>query len=85
MVIMDKAPIHTTDKIIEKLEEWKDKKLELFWLSTYSPKENLIEILWNFMKYEWIEINADESWISLKKYLKKVLKNLGKEYVINFV
>ncbi|MGB3510877.1 MAG: transposase, partial [Microcoleaceae cyanobacterium] len=66
-----------------KLEEWKQKNLEIFWLPTYSPKENLIDILWKFIKYEWIEVNAKGSWSSFKKYLKKVLKNLGKEYVIS--
>ena len=35
VVVMDKAPIHTSDKIIEKLEEWKGKNLEIFWLPTY--------------------------------------------------
>ncbi len=61
------------------------KKLEIFWLPTYSPKLNLIEILWKFIKYEWIEIDAYNSLKSLKKYLKKVLDKLGTEYVINFV
>ena len=56
--------------------------LEIFWLPTYSPKENLIEILWKFIKYEWIEVNAYESGSSLKKYFKKVVENVGKEYVI---
>ena len=57
VVVMDKTSIHTSDKILEKLEEWKEKKLEIFWLPTYSPKQNLIEILGKFIKYEWIEIN----------------------------
>ena len=36
--------------------------------SSYSPQLNLIEILWRFMKYEWIELNAYESWDSLVSY-----------------
>ncbi len=71
VVFMDETPVNTTDKMIEKLEEWKHKKLEKFWLPTYSQKEKLIEIFWKFIKYEWIEFNAYESWSSLKKYLKK--------------
>lgn len=43
VVILDQASIHTSDKLIEKLEEWKQKNLEIFWLPTYSPKLNLIE------------------------------------------
>lgn len=84
VVVMDQASIHTSDCLIEKLEEWKSKKLEIFWLPTYSPKQNLIEILWKFIKYEWIEVEAYENWNSLLKYLKKVLDNLGSKYVINF-
>ena len=45
VVIMDQASIHTSDAVIEKLEEWPQKNLEIFWLPTYSPKLNLIEIL----------------------------------------
>lgn len=54
-------------------------------IPSYSPKQNLIEILWKFVKYEWIEVKAYESLSSLLKYLKKVLDNLGQEYAINFV
>lgn len=84
VLVMDQAPIHTSDKFLEKLEEWKFKKLEIFWLPTYSPKLNLIEILWKFIKYEWIEIKAYDSWNSLVKYVKNILDNIGSEYVINF-
>lgn len=76
---------HTSDSLIEKLGEWESKNFKLFWLPPYSPKQNLIEILWKFIKYEWIEVEAYESWASLLKYLKKVLDNLGQKYAINFV
>lgn len=84
VVVLDQASIHTSDNFIDKLEEWKQKSLEIFWLPTYSPKLNLIEILWKFIKYEWIDIEAYSSQKSLVKYLKKVLDNFGREYVINF-
>jgi transposase len=85
VVVMDQASIHTSDRLLQKLPEWEQKNLKIFWLPTYSPKHNLIEILWKFIKYEWIEVDAYESWTSLLKYLKKVLDNLGQEYAINFV
>lgn len=85
VVVLDQASIHTSDSFLEKLEEWKQKKLEIFWLPTYSPKLNLIEILWKFIKYEWIEVDAYENQNNLIRYLKKVLDNFGTEYVINFV
>jgi transposase len=85
VIVMDQASIHTSDSLLEKLEEWSQKNLRIFWLPTYSPKQNLIEILWKFIKYEWIEIDAYSGWTSLLNYLKKVLNNFGKKYVINFV
>lgn len=85
VVVMDQASIHTSDAMLNKLDEWKHKNLEIFWLPTYSPKQNLIEILWKFIKYEWIEVEAYDNWNSLLSYLKKVLDNFGKDYVINFV
>ncbi len=84
VVVLDRASIHTSDEFIGKLEEWKQKNLEIFWLPTYSPKFNLIEILGKFIKYEWIDIEAYSSQKSLVKYLEKVLDNFGREYVINF-
>jgi transposase len=53
-------------------------------LPAYSPKLNLIEILWKFIKYEWVEVSAYESKKSLRNYLTKVLEGFGTEYVINF-
>jgi len=84
VVVLDQASIHTSDEFVEKLEEWRAKKLEIFWLPPYSPKYNLIEILWRFIKYEWIEVSAYDSWKNLIKYIEKVLDNFGTEYAIHF-
>ncbi|MEG4294778.1 IS630 family transposase, partial [Microcoleus sp. C2C3] len=43
-----------------------------------------IEILWRFIKYEWIEINAYSSWPALVSCVEKILKEFGENYVINF-
>jgi transposase len=51
---------------------------------TYSPELNLIEILWRFIKYEWLEIDAYSSWQSLVSSVEKILKEFGDNYVINF-
>ncbi|MBW4639566.1 MAG: transposase [Gloeocapsa sp. UFS-A4-WI-NPMV-4B04] len=58
--------------------------IELFWLPSYSPQLNLIEIVWRFMKYEWIELSAYSSWQSLVDYVEKVLREFGDNYVIDF-
>lgn len=84
VVIMDQASFHRSKNIHEKISEWRDKKLEIFWLPSYSPQMNLIEILWRFMKYEWIEIDAYSSWQNLVNYVEKVIRDFGEKYVINF-
>lgn len=84
VIVMDQAPIHNSEAFQDKVEEWATKNVTIFQLPTYSPELNLIEILWRFMKYEWIELKAYESWKSMNEYLDKVLKGFGKEYVINF-
>ena len=84
VVIMDKASFHRSKKIREKISEWKEKKLEIFWLPSYTPQLNLIEILWRFMKYEWIEIDAYQSWKNLVNYVEKIIRDFGEKYVINF-
>lgn len=84
IIVMDKASYHTSKKMQEKIEEWQKKNLTIFYLSSYSPQLNLIEILWKFMKYEWIEIDAYYCWNNLVNYVEKVIREYGKEYVINF-
>ena len=83
-IVMDQASIHTSNSIENKRLEWETKGIHIFWLPTDSPQLNLIEILWRFMKYEWIELNAYESLDKLAAYIEKVLKGFGKEYIINF-
>ena len=101
VVVIDNAPIHRSKAFREKIAEWKEKKLEIFWLPTYSPQLNLIERemcrgflglqnravehLWKFMKYHWIEISAYRCWNSLVEYVEKVLREFGDKYIINFV
>src|SRR5882672_1890409 len=59
--------------------------LSIFYLPEYSPELNLIEILWRFMKYEWIEFWAYTSFAHLVQYVEEVIKNFGEKYKINFV
>ena len=85
VVALDNASFHTSAAIQEKIPEWKSKNLELFYLPEYSPQLNLIEILWRFMKYEWIEWWAYKGWPYLVKYVENVICGYGSKYEINFV
>lgn len=84
VVVMDNASFHTSDAVEEKRDEWEAKGLSLFFLPSYSPQLNLIEILWRFMKYEWIDFAAYKGWKYLVEYVENIIIHYGTKYVINF-
>lgn len=84
VLVLDNASIHKSQIFQEKTKDWKDKGLEIFYLPAYSPHLNLIEILWRFMKYEWIEFSVYESFTNLVEYIEKIAVNFGIKYTINF-
>ena len=85
VIITDQAAIHTSGIILDQLEEWQERHLTLFQLPAYSPHLNLIEILWRFIKYEWLEVSAYSSWNHLVASVERILREFGNTYVINFV
>lgn len=84
VIVVDQASIHTSQAVQAKLEEWKGRNVYLFELPTYSPELNLAEILWRFMKYEWMALRAYESYQNLREEVEGMLRGFGKEFVINF-
>ena len=84
VVVLDNAPIHTSKAFQEKISQWRKQKLEIFRLPTYSPQLNIIEILWRFIKYEWLETPAYSSWKDRTHNVEHILKYFGDRYVINF-
>jgi transposase len=85
VIVVDCSSIHTSDGVQDKFEEWRERGLTIFELPSYSPELNLIEILWRFIKYEWLDIDAYRSWDILVSSVEKILKEFGSNYVINFV
>jgi len=84
LVVLDNASIHTSKKFKANLINWKKKGLIIFYLPPYSPHLNIIEILWRFMKYTWIEYKAYFSYKNFKDYISKIFSKYGKEYMIHF-
>jgi DDE superfamily endonuclease len=41
-------------------------------LPAYSPQLNLIEILWRFIKYQWLEFSAYKDWNSLVEAVENI-------------
>jgi transposase len=84
VVVVDNASMHTSGKFKGKLAQWAENGLTVKYLPTYSPELNLIEIVWRFIKYDWLPLSAYLSFKNLKNELQQVLDGIGSEYQINF-
>jgi transposase len=83
-VLIDNAPMHTSNEFIDNIEKWQSEGLIIEFLPPYCPELNIIEILWRKIKYEWMPFSAYESFNNLKEELFNILKNIGKDYAIAF-
>ena len=84
VAVVDNASIHTSKKFQDMLPVWEKKGLTVFYLPPYSPQLNPIEMVWKFMKYYWIELDAYKSAENMKKYVEKVIIGYGIDYEIKF-
>lgn len=84
VVIIDNAPTHTSKAFNENIKKWEKKGLFIKRLPSYSPELNLIEILWRFIKYQWLPFSAYNSLKDLANEVENILKNVGKKFRINF-
>ena len=85
VVIMDNASIHKSKAVEAKMEEWDRRGMTLYFLSTYSPELNLIEILWRKIKYEWIPCSAYKTISNLRLAIRNIIDSFGSnEYRILF-
>lgn len=83
-VVLDNASFHCSDVLNEKIEEWKEKGLFLYYLPPYSPNLNLIERVWQFMKYKWIPLSAYLSIDHLRDAVYDLICGYGEKYLITF-
>jgi len=84
VVVIDNAPIQTSDEFEEWIEVWKKQGLIIKYLPEYSPELNLIEILWRKIKYEWLPFSAYASFSDLKNAVVEILGEFGSKYRISF-
>lgn len=84
VVVLDNAPTHRSEAFEAKVQQWKQQDLYIFFLPTYSPHLNPIEILWRKIKYEWLAYQDIQNQLQLDQRLEEILRNFGKEYRINF-
>lgn len=84
VVVIDNAPIHTSDAFVEQLLPWHEQGLAVKFLPPYCPELNLIEILWRKIKYEWLPLDAYQSFKTMTGALFEVLRGVGSKYHITF-
>jgi transposase len=84
VVVVDNAPIHTSEDFEEELERWQKEGLYVKFLPSYCPELNLIEHLWRKIKYEWLPLDAYQNFQTLTASLFEVLRGVGSKYRITF-
>ena len=84
VVVVDNAPIHTSDDFAEQKILWQAQELAVKFIPPYCPELNRIEILWRKIKYEWLPFNAYQSFQAMTRALFTVLRGIGPKYRITF-
>lgn len=84
VIVLDNAPTHRSEEFEEKIEEWEKRGLKIYFLPTYCPSLNKIEMLWEKLKYDWLSWEAYSSQKNLKQELDSILSQIGSKYLITF-
>src|SRR5215470_1533183 len=84
LVVIDNAPIHSSDEFEEEVERWEEDDLYVRFLPPYSPELNLIEILWRKIKYDWLPLDAYQGFKKMTEALFEVIRGIGSKYRITF-
>ncbi len=84
VIVLDNSPIHRSEEFEEKIKEWAKLGLKIYFLPTYCPSLNKIEMLWNKIKYDWLSWEAYSSYKNLCEELDKVPAQIGSLYRITF-
>ena len=88
VLVMDNSSIHTSETFQENIPLWKEKELDIFYLPKYSPELNIIEILWRFIKYEWIELDAIRAgriWLTMWKMCSRTSEKNIKLFLFKYL
>lgn len=84
VIILDNAPVHRSEEFQEAIDKWEEKNIFFYFLPTYSPELNKIEILWRFIKYSWLPLESYIDKSSLAENLFNILRNIGIKHRITF-
>jgi len=83
IIVMDNASIHVK-AAAEGQWDWLADRIWLWFLPTYSPELNPIEMLWHRIKYEWLPWAAYQCFDTLRAALQDIFGGFGQKYQVNF-
>lgn len=83
IVLLDNAKIHKGEEMENKRLEWASRNLYLYYLPTYSPELNQIEILWKQAKYFWRQFVSLKG-IDLLNEVNSIMNRFGTDFTIKF-
>lgn len=85
IVVIDNVPWHVSKEIEDKIKEWEELGLFIFYLPPYSPHLNTIETLWRKMKHTWLKPKNYINKETLHEGVNCIFKNYNAgEYKIDF-
>lgn len=84
VIVLDNARIHTANHVRQRLVDWQQRGLYIFYLPPYSPHLNLAERLWKELKARWLRPQDYQSSSSLFYAVWLALSAVGRELFIGF-
>jgi transposase len=83
IVLLNNAAIHKGEAMEKKRRRWARQGLRLYYLLSYSPELNRIEIVEKHAKYFWRRF-AVINGAALLDEIRSLMKGFGTEFTINF-
>lgn len=84
VIVLDNARIHTARKVKERLQDWQNRGLFIFYLPPYSPHLNIAERLWKELKSRWLRPADYCSAENLFYTVNLALATVGEKLFIKF-
>lgn len=84
VVVLDNAPFHHAKIVSDRLKQWQEKDLYVWFLPKYSPHLNKIETLWRKIKYEWLKPHDYLNPTTFEQALNHIFGTFGTNFAIHF-
>jgi len=83
VIVLDNASVHKK-AVKEHGAAWEERGVFVWFLPTYSPHLNIVEILWKKLKYEWLQVRDYQDKDTLHRAVGNRLAQVGTSLRIAF-